>query len=129
MLTAGIPTAPPRASGRAGLRALPLLLVLLAVLAWSAIRSPAPSTPSAAPELDRMLGHVQVLAAAPRPIATRTNAQARDYIVAQLRGMGLDPQVQQTTVQKSTIRYWGGTDLTLGRISALHKDVNIANLN
>ncbi len=118
MDTAGIPTAPPRAPGLAALAAGLLALIVLAMLAWSARQGPAPSLQTAAqaapPALERMLRHVAVLAARPRPIATAANAQARDYIVGQLRGMGLAPMVQTTTVKKSTIRYWGGTDVTLG---------------
>ncbi|RZA33807.1 MAG: M28 family peptidase [Lysobacteraceae bacterium] len=108
MLTAGIPTAPARA-----LPWVALAAAVLAVLAWSAIREAAP-TQAAPPALDRMMQHVSVLAAQPRPIATAANAGARDYIIGQLRDMGLQPQVQTTTVQKSTIRFWGGTDVTLG---------------
>ncbi|MEX5748486.1 M28 family peptidase [Massilia sp. X63] len=114
MFTADIPAAPPRTPRLAAQAAGLLALAVLAVLAWTATRVTVPTAPAALPALDRMLGHVVVLAAAPRPIATRANAQARDYILAQLRGMGLAPAVQKTTVQKATIRYWGGTDLTLG---------------
>ena len=116
MLTAGSPTAPPGALGRRTLAALAagLLAAVLAILAWTATRSAAPPAAPAPPALDRMMRHVSVLAAQPRPIATAANARARDYIVEQLRAIGLQPQVQTTTVQKSTIRFWGGTDVTLG---------------
>lgn len=119
MLTAGVPTAPPRAPARSRLAALAaglLAAAVLAVLAWSAIRTDTPAAPPApaAPALDRMMRHVATLAAQPRPIASAANARARDYILAQLRAIGLRPQVQTATVQKSTIRFWGGTDVTLG---------------
>lgn len=112
MLTAGSLRAPPRALGLAALAAACLTL---GALAWLAI---APATtlpaPAGAPQLERMLRHVAVLASEPRPIATGANARARDYIVGQLRGMGLAPLVQKTTVQKSVIQYWGGRHVTLG---------------
>ena len=117
MPTAGSPTAPPRALDRSRLAALAaglLALAVLAVLASSATRPAAPPAPVAPPALDRMMRHVSVLAAQPRPIATAANARAREYIVEQLRAIGLRPQVQTTTVQKSSIRFWGGTDVTLG---------------
>lgn len=117
MPTAGSLTAPPGALGRNSLAALAaglLAAAVLAILAWTATRSAAPPATPAPPALDRMMRHVSVLAAQPRPIATAANARARDYIVEQLRAIGLQPQVQTTTVQKSTIRFWGGTDVTLG---------------
>lgn len=114
MLTAELPTAPSRAPSLAALAAGLLAAAVLAILAWSTSRSAAPPTPAAPPSLDAMMRHVTVLAAEPRAIATAANARAREYILGQLRGMGLQPQVQTTTVQKSTIRYWGGTDVTLG---------------
>lgn len=115
MQTAGSPTAPPRAPTRTMLAAGLLAAAVLALLAWTAIRpAPAPAPRAAAPALERMMRHVTVLAAQPRPIATAANARARDYILAQLRAIGLRPQVQTATVQKSTVRFWGGTDVTLG---------------
>jgi len=116
MLTAGIPRALARAPSLAALAAGLLALMALAALAWSLTRSPAAAALPAPPALDRMLGHVSVLAAEPRPIATETNAQARDYILAQLRAMGLAPSVQQTTVQKAAVQFWGGTHVTVGRV-------------
>ena len=112
MLTAGSLRAPPRALGLAALAAACLTLGALAWLAIAPARTPPP--PAAAPQLERMLRHVAVLAAGPRPIATKANAGARDYIVNQLRGMGLAPLIQKTTVQKSIIQYWGGRHVTLG---------------
>lgn len=118
MHIAGLPAGPERASGLAGLvaRCVAACIAVLA-LAWLAApdRPPALSTTPSTPAVQaRMLRHVSALAAVPRPIATAANAAARAYIVEQLRGMGLEPEVQRTTVQKSTIRFWGGTHLSLG---------------
>ena len=110
MLTAGLPAAPPRALGLAAFAAT---CIALLALAWSArperIRAASPAI-----DTIRMERHLAVLASAPRPIATKANADTRAYIMNQLRGMGLDPRVQRTTVQKSTIQYWGGTHYTVG---------------
>ncbi len=116
MPTAGIPTAPPRARPLITFAVLGAGLSVLLALAWmAATRSPPPSArPAAPPALDRMMRHVSVLAAAPRPIATPANARARGYLLGQLRDMGVAASVQKTTVQKTTIRYWGGTSVTLG---------------
>lgn len=110
MLTAGLPVAPTRALGLAAFAAVCIALAL----AWMARPDRIPAPSPAAIDGVRMQRHLAVLAAAPRPIATAANAAARDYIVAQLRGMGLQPAVQRTTVQKTTIRYWGGSHLTVG---------------
>ncbi|MCC2974713.1 M28 family peptidase [Massilia sp. IC2-476] len=117
MSTAGVPTAPPRAPGLAALAAGLFAIVVLALLAWSAVRGPTQPAQDAPPPLDGMMRHVSELAASPRPIATSMNAAARDYIVGQLRAMGLAPMVQTTTVQKSSIRYWGGNvHMTIGLV-------------
>ncbi len=117
MFTAGVPTAPPRAPGLAALAAGLFAIIVLALLAWTATRSPAPPAPAARPVLDRMMGHVSALAASPRPIATPSNAQARAYIVEQLRAIGLAPMVQTATVWKPSIRYWGGNvHMTVGLV-------------
>ncbi len=109
MLTAGLPAAPTRALGLAACAAVCIALAL----AWLARPNPAPDTPRAIDTV-RMQRHLANLTAAPRPIATQANAAARDYIVNQLRGMGLAPNVQRTTVSKSTIQFWGGTHFTMG---------------
>ncbi|MCD2516883.1 M28 family peptidase [Massilia sp. G4R7] len=109
MLTAGLPAAPTRALGLAAFAAVCIALAL----AWLARTGAIPEAP---PVIDaaRMERHLANLAAAPRPIATRANAAARDYILNQLRGMGLDPGVQRATVSKATIRFGGGTHYTMG---------------
>lgn len=46
----------------------------------------------------RALVHVEALARQPRPIGSSAHAEARNYLVTQLSALGLEPQVQQTTV-------------------------------
>jgi len=93
-------------------------LAVLAVLGWMALTRPAPPEP--APEIAahrwraHMQEHMRALAASPRPIATAGNAQARAYLVSQLRAMGLAPAVQRATVRKSVVYHFGGIHNTVG---------------
>ena len=110
MLTAGLPAAPARALGLAAIAAVCIALIL----AWLARPHDTPTSTPAAIDTMRMQRHMANLAASTRPIATSANAAARDYIVNQLRGMGLQASVQRTTVQKSVVHFWGGTHYTVG---------------
>lgn len=93
-------------------------LAVLATLAWMALTRPAPPEPgvqiAAASWSARVQEHVQVLAANPRSIATESNAQARAYLVAQLRAMDLAPGVQRATVRKSVVHQFGNIHYTIG---------------
>ena len=77
-----------------------LFLFLLGVAALSIllIRPPAP-LPASAPadqySAARALPHIQALAARPRPIGTPAHAAAQAYLIAQLKQLGLEPQVQK----------------------------------
>jgi hypothetical protein len=61
---------------------------------------PAP-VPASAPatefSAERALAHVREIAQRPHPIGSPDNARVRDYIVAQLRALGVEPQVQEAT--------------------------------
>ena len=46
---------------------------------------------------ERALVHVRQIAQRPHPPGTPDHARVREYLIAQLRSMGLDPQVQTTT--------------------------------
>ncbi|WP_159628078.1 M28 family peptidase [Massilia puerhi] len=88
-------------------------LAVLAALAWMALTRPAPPEPAAGWGV-RVQEHVRVLAASPRSIATDGNAQARAYLVAQLRAMDLAPAVQRATVRKSVVHAFGSIHNTIG---------------
>ena len=96
-------------------------LLALIALAWFAL-SPAlaPPAPAGAPATTfsaaRAMRHVAVLAQAPRPLASDANGQARAYLVAQLRAMGLDPQVQSATVQHNQTDQLANVHVTLARV-------------
>jgi len=94
-----------------------LTLALVAWLTWLALappRIPPPGVEVAARGWTiRMDGHLRALGE-PRAIATESNARARDYLLAQLRAMGLAPEVQRATVRKSTVYFFGGRHTTIG---------------
>lgn len=76
------------------------------LLAWLMLQpraAPVPTGPfipgfSAA----RAQAHVQALAQAPRPAGGATNARARDYLMARIRALGLEPEVQTDTVSATS---------------------------
>jgi len=61
------------------------------------IQPPAPqpeSAPSTEFSADRAFEHIEALAQTPRPIGTAANDSARNYIMDELRELGLEPTVQ-----------------------------------
>lgn len=98
-------------------------MLALAGLAWVTLRpvaAPAP-IPAAAPASEfsatRAMDHVRFLAGKPRPIASAANAEARQYILGQLREMGLAPEVQTATAQKTSIDRHHNAHVTLGVVN------------
>src|SRR5215207_2350280 len=76
------------------------LVVLCALLVRDASEPPAPVPASAPPtefSAERALVHVREIAQGPHPTGSPGNARVRDYLVAQMRSLGLDPQVQEAT--------------------------------
>jgi hypothetical protein len=101
---------------------VPAALLALGALAWLALRPAlAPPAPDTAPATSfsaaRAMRHVAILAQAPRPLASDANAQARTYLVAQLRALGLDPQVQTATVQHNETDPWSNVHVTLAVVN------------
>ncbi|MES3020645.1 MAG: M20/M25/M40 family metallo-hydrolase [Pseudomonadota bacterium] len=75
------------------------VLALLVAIALGAQRPPAPAPANAAPELfsaGRALPKLFTLAKQPHPVGTAANAEARAWLIAELRALGLEPQVQST---------------------------------
>jgi hypothetical protein len=101
-----------------------LFLFLLGIAALSILlmRAPAP-LPESAPadqfSAARAMAHVEALATQPRPIGSAAHAEARDYLVSQLEGLGLETQVQKA-VAVSGEGPWSGTvanvENVLGRL-------------
>lgn len=77
-------------------------LVILAALTLLSLYSVTPpaARPASAPAGDfsaaRAFAHVQQYATAPHPVGAATNDTVRDYLVATLRGYGLQTEVQDT---------------------------------
>ena len=83
-----------------------LILLLLGALVFLGIyqmEPPSVVSADAAPTVfsaERAMQHVQAIAQNPRPVGSAESAAARDYIVAQLTSMGLQPEVQTTDVTR-----------------------------
>ena len=76
------------------------VFVLCALLVREASQPPAPvaaSAPATDFSAERALAHVLEIAQRPHPTGSPDNARVREYLLAQLRALGLDPQVQEAT--------------------------------
>jgi hypothetical protein len=109
------------AAGYQGLAAACLLGALLAWLALAPRHIPTPHAPGDAPSAAgfsaaRVQAHVRALAAAPRPIGSRANEEARAYLLAQLRGLGLEPEIQTETVQTASFDLTANARVTLAEV-------------
>lgn len=83
-----------------------LLAVVVAAFAWT--RPPAPraaDAPSGEFSAQRALRHLPSIASRPHPIGSAENARVRAYLLAQLRALGLQPQVQKAFIAKNDA--WG----------------------
>jgi hypothetical protein len=79
-----------------------VLVVLVAVIvgAYLARTPPAPrpaSSPADGFSAERAFAHVEQIAAVPHPVGSPANAGVRDYLLAELRDLGLQPNVQAAT--------------------------------
>ena len=81
-----------------GLLMLALLLAVAAGMFQLTTPAVAPRTaPQTAFSAARAMQHLEAIAREPHPIGSTANARVRDYLVAQLRALGLHTQVQTTT--------------------------------
>ena len=80
-------------------RAIGTLVFLLVLLAIGYRQTQAPSA-RADSDLDygALSRHVATIAARPHPMGSQANRQVRDYIVAYFESLGLDTELQKTTV-------------------------------
>lgn len=93
-----------------------VLIVLLA--AWASLVPLAPpSVPQNAPDhvfsATRAMSHVRALSTSPRPVGSQGHAEARAYVLGELRALGLDPQIQETT---SAFRFPGAEGYGASRV-------------
>ena len=89
------PTPPPAPSWRGPVTALLLLGATWAVSSYRA--APRPLDAAAADSLfsaERSMGHVAQIARAPHPPGSPEHARVREYLVDQLRALGLQPEIQ-----------------------------------
>lgn len=97
--------------------AIAAILVLAVLAGWLALRpasvpvpdGPAPSGFSAG----RAQAHVQALAQAPRPAGSKANARARAYLLAQIRALGLEPEIQTGMAQTASADMMANVRITL----------------
>jgi hypothetical protein len=85
--------------------------ILGAVLSIRLSQPPAPvpaSAPATAFSAERAFRHVEIIARAPHPTGSAANRAVRDYLVAELRALGLEPEVQDAVASspKSGITGW-----------------------
>jgi hypothetical protein len=96
------------------------LAVLAVLIGWLSLRPHAVPVPTGAPPSGfvaaRALAHVNALAQAPRPVGSRANAAARDYIAAQVRALGLQPAIQTETVQTTAEGTMRSVHVTLATV-------------
>jgi len=75
-----------------------LLLVALVILKQSPPSAVAADAPANVFSSARAMKHLQAIAQSPRPIGSAGHTAARDYILNELTALGLQPEVQETTV-------------------------------
>lgn len=97
-----------------------LLLVVFALWTIRAMQPPAP-LPAGAPPTEfsaqRAFRHVEQTAREPHAMGTAEHARVRAYLLAQMRQLGLNPQVQETTVAHRRSNRVGYVFNLLGRLS------------
>jgi hypothetical protein len=80
------------------LLALVVALIAAAVIAWAGERTPSPapaSAPAASFSADRAMVDIKAFASVPHPIGSAADHAARDYLLARMTALGLQPQVHQ----------------------------------
>lgn len=95
------------------------LAALVAAAVWGAAVPPRPLPAGAPPDrfsAGRAMRDVRAIAGAPRPTGSEANARARSYLVARLRQLGLDPQLQATTAVSLRYRVAGDVTNILARL-------------
>jgi hypothetical protein len=119
---AAVPTQPQQSSGAVIVSIVTWLLVaMLAALAIAALKAPAavPATAAASDfSAERALAHLKVIAQTPHPIGSQANDAVRDYLVAQLSSLGMNPQIFSSTGLDAGIRFLaiGRTQDVIGRL-------------
>jgi hypothetical protein len=66
---------------------------------------------------DRALPHLRAIARQPHPVGSPANAHVRDYLLAQLSALGLQPEVQRATVFRAPTGDGVFVNNVLGRLA------------
>jgi hypothetical protein len=90
---------------------------LLTTLAWLALRPATAPASASGFSTARALADVRFLAEKPRPLASESNFDARAHILAQLRAIGLQPEVQMAMAQKNTMDRRRNMQVVLGMVN------------
>ena len=81
-----------------------LFIVAIAISALYDLQPPSP-LPASAPDTlfsaDRAVGYIKEIAREPHPLGSAANTTVRDYIVRQLKGIGIEPNLDTTVVTGS----------------------------
>jgi hypothetical protein len=79
---------------------LGIIFFAVAIALWQMV--PPNAIPITAPltefSADRAMPHLKAIAQAPHPIGSAAHTAVREYLIAQLKAMGLQPEIQTTTV-------------------------------
>jgi hypothetical protein len=81
-----------------------LVLVLASALAFHSLIPPAAvpvSVPTSDFSAERAFKHLEFVAREPRPTGSVANSRVRDYLVEQLKFLGLEPQIQKAVAATS----------------------------
>lgn len=74
-----------------------VLLLVMLILAYGQVMAPEPRTDSGL-DFEALAQHVSVITKQPHPIGSEANRETRDYIVGYFESLGLQTEVQKTTV-------------------------------
>ncbi|GGG00055.1 M20/M25/M40 family metallo-hydrolase [Paenibacillus aceti] len=91
-----------------------LIMIILVVAIWAGllqIRSPQPTGLDASPEVfssARAMEKLEIIAREPHPSGSAAHAEVRDYIIAELKQLGLHPEIQQSDVAPGVSRRYTG---------------------
>ena len=93
--------------------ALALLALLGMLPLWTLPAVVPASAPATEFSAERAMGHLREVAREPHPLGSPANAEVRDYLLRELRALGLQPEVQKTT---ATNRFPGMSSFAAGTV-------------
>ncbi len=102
--------------------AIALLSIVVGIVAMRLYRAPEPLPRDAPPETfsaTRAMAHISALCRQPHYIGMAAHRQVRDAIVARLRALGYEVEIQSTTAVRK--QSWGGTATNVHNIIAIHR--------